>query len=176
MKAKVSRQKRKRKSKAGSKGRMQQKQRQQQVVNVSAGMGGGGGGGYQMPIYLPQSMMPQSLDYRIAEWEARRMGLNPNDRDPERKNIAENAMLKINPNSIPMLESDLSLFQELQGNLQAEASKMPKGLESEDPMKAEVVKAEAIKVEKPVVIKKEEVEKRKVGRPAKSNINQAFMA
>lgn len=141
MKAKVAKAKRKRKAKAGSKGRMQQKQRQQQVVNVSAGMGGGGGGGHQMPMVLPQSMMPLALDYRIAEWEARRVGLNPNDRDPERKNIEENALMKVDPYSVPLNQSDVNHFQEIQGNLKAEKDNMPNGLDT-IPVKKEIVKPE----------------------------------
>lgn len=113
MKTKVISKKKKDKTRQKSKKlkqKQKQKQVQRQVVNVQASSGGGGGGGY--PQYI--SSAPQSLESKILEFEMMRRMINVNDRDPERKNIQENAMNKMDENNIYNNDQDINLQQNIQ--------------------------------------------------------------
>ena len=122
MKTKVISKKKKDKTRHKSKKlkqKQKQKQVQRQVVNVQASSGGGGGGGY--PQYI--SSAPQSLESKILEFQMMRRMINVNDRDPEQKNIQENAMNKMDENNIYNNAQDMDLQQNIQ---QVNSAKVPR--------------------------------------------------
>jgi len=105
---------------------MKQKQKQKQTVKQSVNlklMAGapsapGGYSGYAAPIIIPSGYGPESIDAKIALWEMRRAGINVNDRDPEKKNNAEDAFNKISVNPVYTLaEEDQNRYNAINGNL-----------------------------------------------------------
>jgi hypothetical protein len=94
--------------------KQKQRQVQRQVVNVTSTSSGGSGGGY--PQLQPQTLYaaPQTLESKIAEFKAIRQAINVNDRDPEEKNIQENAINKMDENNIFNNIIDRAMQEKLQ--------------------------------------------------------------
>jgi hypothetical protein len=94
--------------------KQKQRQVQRQVVNVTSTSSGGSGGGYLQPQQQPLYAAPQTLESKIAEFKAIRQAINVNDRDPEEKNIQENAINKMDENNIYNNIIDLATQEKLQ--------------------------------------------------------------
>jgi hypothetical protein len=92
--------------------KQKQRQVQRQVVNVTSS--GGSGGGYPQPQPQPLYAAPQTLASKIAEFKAIRQAINVNDRDPEEKNIQENAINKMDENNIYNNDEDIAQQENLQ--------------------------------------------------------------
>lgn len=112
---------------------MKQKQKQKQTVKQSVNlklMAGapsapGGFSGYAAPIILPTGYGPESIDAKIALWEAKRAAINVNDRDPERKNNAEDAYNKVSINPVHSLDDiDQNRYNAINGNFRYNQARM----------------------------------------------------
>lgn len=172
--------------------KQKQKQLQRQVVNVtSTSSGGSGGGGYPQLQPQPLYAAPQTLESKIAEFKAIRQAINVNDRDPEEKNIQENAINKMDENNIFNNVIDRALQEKIQHqntlkvprytfstqnkkNISYQGSPIPFPNISLDELSADKkIKREPVPPSQPKSIKKEEqpkvIQKRKAGRPKKED-------